>query len=107
MFKSPILTALLPSSTPGPHKSIGYAYIRSTTASRPYTLPSPKLEGEPVLKVEGSGYCLFYPCVESKGKKSVHWFPEPTEEFSKGYERFLGKQGFSWLCELEDRDGII
>jgi platelet-activating factor acetylhydrolase len=56
--------------------------------------------GDPALKVEEVGYAVFYPCAaNTAGTKSVTWFPEPVGEMVRGYERFLGKKGFSFLCQ--------
>ena len=102
MLRSPIFTQSLPPATPGPHKKIGYAYVRAPP-KHPYTSPWPKLKGtdQPILKLEQVGYSLFYPCDEVKGGHGIHWFPEPVKDMVLGYEKFLGRKGVSWLREYD------
>lgn len=101
LLRAPIFGGALPASTPGPHKDIGYAYIRSNVLA-PHTVPWPhnKLTGQPALNIEEVGYAVFYPCSKDQGgSNGVTWFPDPADEMVRGYDRFLGKKGFSWLCE--------
>ena len=101
MLRSPIFSQILPPSTPGPHKSIGYAYFRGGV-SNPHSTPSPKLvsTGKPALVVEQVGYSVFYPCDEGlKRGRGIGWFPEPVREMTLGYEKFIGRKGVSWLRE--------
>jgi hypothetical protein len=101
MIRSPIVTGSLPAATPGPFKNVGYAYIR-TPPLVPYTTAQPinTLTGQPALSVEQVGYAVFYPCEPAGRKLGVTWFPEPANEMVRGYERFLGKKGLSWICAL-------
>ena len=100
MPRSPLFTGTLPQATPGPHKSIGYAYIR-TRPTRVHSIASPRLatSNVPILKVEEIGYALFYPCQKTEKQGWVGWFPESVREMVKGYEIFLGKEGVGWLCK--------
>lgn len=108
---SPLLSGSLPSFTPGPHKNIGYAYLR-TKALFPYTIPTPKHKetDTPVLEVDGVAYALFYPCQKPKangwfggGSEKVAWFPEPTSGMLSGYEKFIGKSGAGYIRECNTR----
>ncbi|ORX38310.1 platelet-activating factor acetylhydrolase, isoform II-domain-containing protein [Kockovaella imperatae] len=94
MLRSPLFTGNLPQATPGPHKKIGYAYVRGPP-TKAYSIFWPKLASteRPVLSMDQIGYSLFYPYGESAKKThGVHWFPEPVNEMVFGYEKFLGKK---------------
>lgn len=102
---APIISSSLPGTTPGPHKRIGYTYLRHKSLS-PYTRPSPTFQSTkaPVFQNKEVGYAVFYPCDAGKSGwlssgKGVGWFPDPIGGMTKGYAKFLGKNGLGWLCE--------
>ncbi len=104
----PIISSTFPSTTPGPYKSLGYAYIRQPP-KHPYTLQSPTYNstGQPALKIEEIGYAVYYPCVPasrewlSGGGRGVSWLPsEDVAGVVKGYEMFLGQRAMGWICEF-------
>lgn len=99
---SPLITSSLPSLTPGPHKQIGYAYLR-TLPYHSYTRPAPQYEGKPVFNLADVSYAVYYPCKAPRvgwfsGEGRVGWMPDPVGEMTKGYERFLGQRGLSVIC---------
>lgn len=106
MLLSPLVSFDFPQVTPGSHKSLGYAYIRSPPVT-PYIRATPifKENSQPALKIEEVAYSVYYPCaVPSRGwfggpSRATQWLPEPVGETVAGYERFLGKRGAGWICE--------
>jgi hypothetical protein len=101
---SPLITSWLPTTTPGPYKSISYAHITHNPVA-PHAYPSPKhlITSQPALSVKSISYAVFYPVERPKsgGNMGVYWFPEPTGEMAAGYEKFLGKKGVKWICKLD------
>lgn len=106
MHLSPLATFGFPQTTPGPHKHIGYAYVKSSPLSH-YFRASPVLrtDSQSALKIEEVAYSVYYPStVTSRGwfGGSAHWvpwLPEPVGEIVAGYERFIGTRGVGWICE--------
>lgn len=87
------LISSFPAATPGPHKSIGYAYAR--VPCEPYVADSPTIEGKPALKTSESSFAIYYPSSGDAGS-GIGWLPEPTSTFVAGYDKFLGGKG-KWI----------
>lgn len=118
----PLISSTLPSATPGPYKTIGYALVRAP--AREWSLPSPtfkapsKRAGEPALRVRGSTWAVYYPATSwnevasksdsgaassegratemPKDEATVQWMPEPVGGVLSGYDRYFGTST-SWL----------
>jgi hypothetical protein len=106
-FLTPLISATFPSSRPGPHKHIGYAFL-STPALAPWSLKSPTFSsnGRPALNLSNIGYAVYYPSVPPKrgwlggGEGTVDWVSDPKREVVRGYERFLGQRAYWILGKL-------
>jgi len=100
------LPTLISGSLPSPQQQnalpLGHIYIRTPPLSN-FSIPSPKLSNDkPALEIKEVAYSVFYPSEPKwKGKKWVPWVIEPTKGVLEGYEKFIGKSGLGWMCELD------
>lgn len=91
------LISSFPAATPGPHKTIGYAYAR--VPCEPYSVDSPTIEGKPALRTNECSFAIYYPSTSADAVSGVSWLPEPTASYVAGYNKFLGGKG-KWLSML-------